>query len=74
MLCTNCGQEIIEGAAFCTNCGTAVSVVEAAVFVLFLNPVDLEAKPFRLDALLTAKFIHHLHQLRLGHPLGHLTR
>ena len=28
MLCTNCGQEIIEGAAFCTNCGTAVSVVE----------------------------------------------
>ena len=29
MLCSNCGQEIIEGAAFCTNCGTAVSAAEA---------------------------------------------
>ena len=28
MLCTNCGQEIIDGAAFCTNCGTAVSAAE----------------------------------------------
>lgn len=29
MLCQNCGQEIIDGAAFCTNCGTAVPVAEA---------------------------------------------
>lgn len=28
MLCLNCGQEIIDGAAFCTNCGTAVSAGE----------------------------------------------
>ena len=28
MLCSNCGQEIIDGAAFCTNCGTAVSAAE----------------------------------------------
>ena len=28
MFCLNCGQELIDGAAFCTNCGTAVSAAE----------------------------------------------
>ncbi len=28
MFCLNCGQEIIDGAAFCTNCGTAVAASE----------------------------------------------
>lgn len=28
--CTNCGKEIIEGSKFCSSCGTAVAVAEAA--------------------------------------------
>ena len=28
MFCLNCGQELVDGAAFCTNCGTAVAAAE----------------------------------------------
>ncbi len=32
MFCTNCGKEIIEGAAFCANCGTKIQLPEKPAY------------------------------------------
>lgn len=31
MYCTNCGKEIQEGASFCSNCGSPISVIESSI-------------------------------------------
>ena len=30
MNCPNCGKELVEGTAFCDNCGAVIPAVEAA--------------------------------------------
>lgn len=40
MMCKNCGNELVEGAKFCMECGTKVESAESNTVV---SPVSMES-------------------------------